>query len=254
MSEAAEVIEQEAPAEDMGDIHPSIADMLTGEQKDDLLPPEQGEDLTEPPAAEEQEKVEKVPEPTSEQVTLDSLQKQVAAFQRKAEDETRKRQDLQRQMQKPVEKADLFEDPDKRLSQEIGGATNAMLDRMVAMSEAQAKNRHDDYSAKEEFFMANMSDQAAAAYNSVDPGEFVYQAASKAMLAAELGNEGGLDALRDKIRAEVRLEQADEIKKQVEARLSDAAKIPGMAGDNTGKAVRSAAVPIDQPLDEILKR
>lgn len=242
----------EAAAEEVVDvdIHPSIADVIAG--GDDLLE-EKGEEVPEPPAAEEQEQVEEVPEPTAEQVTLDDLQKQVTAFQRKAEDETRKRQDIQRRMEQPAEKADLFEEPDKRLSQEIGSATHTMLDRMVAMSEAQAKNRHEDYAEKEEFFMANMTDQASAAYNSPDPGEFVYQAAAKAMMSAEIGNIGGIDALKDKLRAEIRAENDAEIKKQVEARLADAAKIPGMAGDNSGKRVTKVA-DTEPSLDEIIKR
>ena len=221
----------------------------------------------------EPEQVEEVPEPTSEQVepevtehaeesaapqrTLEEVEREAQAFYRKSQEEKRKRQELERQIrqQQAEPKADFFDDPDKRMAQETTAVQNSMLDRMVAMSEAQARNRHADYAEKEAFFVENLQDQGVAAYNSADPGEFLYQAAKKAMVAKELGDIGSIEALRDKIRAEEKARLDAEINKRVEAKLAEAAGIPPLAGDTAGK-MQGTVKPddLDLSLEQILGR
>ena len=170
-------------------------------------------------ATEEKAETEEVaPAATEKEETGEDLQKQLDAFKAQALDERGKRQRLEESIragQKPVEKADLFEDPDTRLNQELDPIRNEFNNRLIAMSESQAKARHSDFDQKYEAFVAaTQSDPTLInqAMGAVDPGEFVYRAGEKQMLNQELG-DGGLEGLRDKIRAEEKAKLDDLIRK-----------------------------------------
>lgn len=254
----------ETPEAEVVDLHPSITDMLSHDPSNDALGGlNVGLDTPEPdaePALEEKDEKETVETSTTEKATPpEDWEAQLNAFKQTALDERTKRQNLETAIQTnqtPVEKADLFEDPDKRLRQELDPVEQRFNNRLIAMSEAQARGRHEDFDEKyQAFAAATQADPTlvAKAMGAVDPGEFVFQEGKRQMLNAELGN-GGLETLREKIRAEEASKIEETINKRVEEKLKAVNALPPSAGDFTGKNNRQQPIDTDLSLTDILKR
>lgn len=272
MSEANNAaVEQEAPEAkpeaDVVDLHPSITDMLSHDPSADALgglnvglDDETGDKPAEATATEEKDEKETVETSTTEKAKPpEDWEAQLAAFKQTALDERSKRQNLETTIQAnqaPAEKADLFEDPDKRLQQELDPIEQRFNNRLIAMSEAQAKGRHEDFDEKyQAFATVAQSDPGlvAKAIGSVDPGEFVYQEGKRLMLTQELG-DGGLETMRDKIRAEEAAKLEETIKTRVKEQLDKIGKLPPSSADLTGKNTRQKPIDTDLSLTDILKR
>jgi hypothetical protein len=269
-NEAVENQEVEGQEEQGEDIHHSIADILSHDSdaaalggldsevleneepdpdKEAAAPEEKGEKQAEPPPAEK----ETTP-------TVEDLQKQVAAFQTKAEDEKRKRQALEQSLTpqpQAEEKADLFEDPDKRISQELSPVVDNMTNRFLTLSESNARRHYGTEKfneAQEAFISAAQSNPALvqAAVSAADPGEYQYQEGLKILTQRQLGEDGGIEALTEKIRAEEQAKLDAKIKEGVEAKLKEIKGLPPNAGQFTGKNNQQPTVDTNMSLSDIL--
>ena len=269
MAEAAAVentqdAPEATPEAEVVDLHPSITDMLSHDPSADALgglnvglntpepepeqaPEEKGETETaEPPPAEKEPEV----------VDWEARAK---AFETKAIDEVGKRQALEQSIrtnQPPPEKADLFENPDQRLSQEIDPVRQEFQNRFLTLAESQARGRHgaEKYNAAQEAFLGAAQANPGlvqAAMNAADPGEFQFLEGNKLLLSKELG-DGGLEAMQEKADARALVKIEDEINKRVEEKLKAVNALPPSAGDFTGKNNRQQPIDTDISLTYIL--
>ncbi len=184
-----------------------------------------GEEETEPPAVEEEPKTETV-QPSYEEIAA-----RANAFQRKAEDEVRKRQAIEQQMQRPPEETpDFWENPEgviknqvDQVRQEIG---QEFQTRLLNMSESSAKARHDDYDEKFHIF-SQMVQRDPSVYQQMlqqpDPAEYVYSTAKRLM---DIQSIGDVDAFKEKTRSEIRAEIEAEVKAEYEQKLTQANNLP----------------------------
>jgi hypothetical protein len=244
----------------MDEIHPSIADMLTDNPDADALGglnvSGEADDAPEEVKKGEEEVVEP---PATEEKTVD-WEAEARAFKKMALDERQKRQDLESQGQTTAlqpEKADLFENPDERLAQEINPVIDAMTNRFLTLSESNARRFHgaDKFNEAQEAFLETAKQNPAlaqAAINSADPGEFQFQEGQKILTAKQLGETGGLDKMREQIRAEEKAKLNDLVKQGVEAKLKEIGKLPPNAQTFTGKNNRQPVVDTDMSLTDIL--
>ena len=165
------------------------------------------------------------------QQQIDDLKGQVKAFQRKAEDEVRKRQTIEQKVESP----DAYVEPDKAILHAVDEVRGEMVGAFRMMQENNARANHDDYDEKFEVFEKMAADNPALLNqlaNEFDPAEFVY----KTVIQHEkLETVGDLDAYAEKIRAEERTKVLAEIesktKNATEKAINDA--IPTTLSDVT---------------------
>lgn len=271
MTEAAAVDNtQEVPAETLEaevlDLHPSITDMLSHDPSNDALGGlNVGLDTPDPdaePGPEEKGEIETAePPPAEKEPEVIDWEARAKAFETKAIDEVGKRQALEQSIrtnQPPQEKADLFENPDQRLSQEIAPVRQEFQDRFLTLAESQARGRHgtEKYNAAQEAFLGAARTNPGlvqAAMNAADPGEFQFVEGQKLLLSQELG-DGGLEKMQEKADARARANVEAEINKRVEEKLKAVNALPPSAGDFTGKNNRQQPIDTDLSLTDILKR
>jgi hypothetical protein len=179
-------------------------------------------------------------------------------------DERRKRQDaerrlaeLEKKLQEPAKKPDLFEDPEGVLSQHRQEVGQQLLETRIDLSEELMREQHPDYDElKEEFVQLATenpfyADQLAKAKN---PAKFAYETAKKARQAASLGD---VDKMRAELESKIRGELEQKIRKELEGKFEkdgkkrDATGEPSLAA-TTAKS--SASTVPDESLDSILKR
>jgi hypothetical protein len=246
------------------DVHPSIADMLSHDPGADALggltgaEQETTQETTEHTPPEETGDRKEVEPPTTEKVP-DEWQKKFDAMLAKADDERRKRQDLEARLygtQEPPKKADLFEDPDTRLNQELGPIQQNFENRLLALSESNARRAYgtDKFNEAQAAFLDAAKTNLAlvqAALNSADPGEYQYQEGQKLLMAKQLG-DGGIDELKARMKADLEKEQEAEINKRVEAKLAEIKKLPPSSAEFKGKTPQNEPVDTDLPLSEII--
>lgn len=157
------------------------------------------------------------PEPTGEQAappadeTPDKPDESPESVPRAAlQDERRKRQELQRQLdalanQKPqTEKPDFWADPEKAfgdLKAEMGQLVQGAI---LGVYEGQARGRHTDFDERMDTF-ADMVRNDPTLYQRMltapDPAEFAYQSAKT---SEEINAAGNIDNYRAQVEAEVR--------------------------------------------------
>lgn len=191
------------------------------------------------------------------------------AFLAKADDEKKKRQELEKwkqeaekrfsQPQTPAKEAEapkqFWDDPEgslksfeSRLSQEI---TKSRLNT----AEMVARQRHTDFDTVIEKFgelLTNTPGLSAQWLNSQDPAEFAYKISKNHM---ELQEAGDIDKLRAKIEKETRLKIEGELKSKSEALEKEKASIPGTLSDVKGTAAgNKVAWTGPTTLDSILGR
>lgn len=193
--------------------------------------------------AEAEETVEEVAAPTAE--TQDTT-KEANAFKAMALDERTKRQALETQiaaMQKPKETPDAFVNPDEAIAHGDNNLRYEFNERLLNMSEAQAKLRHDDFDDMKVVFFdemaANNPDLMTQANAQPDPYEFVYQ---QAKTHNEFKGVNSVDDLKAKIEVEVRAkleaEYADKANAATEKAISNA--LPQSLSNTTAKGGNTA--------------
>ena len=214
----------------MSDEVTSLQGILTGEEPEKVeVAPEPEEVKAEeepkepetPEPEEEPEKGEKEPEtpepeepPSSEKDPITGLQAALAA-------ERQKRQDLERRLnEKPEEKVDFYEDPNKALEQSEQ-RTGAMLNKSIlAISENAARARYTDFDDKIELFAqmaASNQVYAQNMMNSLDPAEYAYQAATQQKLIDEIGNPAQYE---QKVRADIEATLRKEFDEKLKAEIT----------------------------------
>ena len=194
----------------------------------------EGEQISEPPAEEESPQ----PEPV-----VDESAAKINAFQRMAEDERHKRQQLEAQIhqqQEEKEKPDFWENPEEmvknevgRVRQEIGQEFQA---RLLNMSESSAMARHEDYGDKFNVFQ-QMVQRDPAIYQQMlqqpDPAEYAYRAAKRLM---DIQSIGDVDSFKQQTRAEIRAEIEAEVKAEFEGKLNQANSLPQSFSEKGSKS------------------
>ena len=163
----------------------------------------------------------------------DTLQKQLRASIAQANDERGKRQALQGQLeqfkaqQQQVEKPDAFVNPDEAIDYGVNAVSAAFNDRLLNLSESQARGRHDDFDAMKETFFNEVVVQnpvlGQQAMQAPDPYEFVYQ---QAKTHNEFSGISSMDEYKVKVETEMRV--------KLEAEYAEKAK------DATNQAINNA--------------
>ena len=209
------------------------------------------------------------PAPTAEKAEPeDNLKDQIKAFQTKADDEKRKRQQREQELQALREQMARKEDPDpysepaEAIQVAISRVEQKFQNQILNMSENGARNRYkDDFDAmKEHFFEKMVLDHPSLqseALSQIDPYEFVYRTAKNDMELSQVKELGGIDGLKAKwekdLRAKLESEFAAKQKELIEQKIT--ASIPGSlssqraAGGNQTKVFAG-----DVPLSKIVGR
>lgn len=187
------------------------------------------------------------------------------AFLRAAEEERRKRQELEKrlaELEKPKEPPKPFwDDPEGAVGGIKQGVEEAKqfareesLRTVLRTSEILARQRYQDFDAKLERFgqllQANPALQAQWLQNP-DPAEYAYKTAKNIL---DIEEAGGLDAMRQKIEKETRAKIETELKEREERIKAERAKLPPSL---TEARATHPARPVWQgptSMDEILKR
>ncbi len=167
------------------------------------------------------------------------LTKQVRAFRTKAEDEVRKRQSLE----KKVEPADAYTEPDKAIEQAVQMSDQRSETRFLNMSESQANARYDDFEAmKSVFFDEMVADNPSLqvqALSEPDPYAFIYNQAKNFSEMKGVGNLSEWTKNKEKeIRGKIEAENAEKAKAEAEQAINDA--IPNTLSDVTAAAGTNA--------------
>lgn len=185
------------------------------------------------------------------------------AFLRAAEEERRKRQELERRLadlEKPkteTEKKTFWDDPEghlkgweQALEQKF---TQREMNVKLQTAEAIARTKYKDFDANIEVFAGllqttpGLREQWLA---SPDPAEFAYRAGQGNRMLSEAGS---IDALREKIEKETRAKLEAEFKAKNEQLEKQRAALPGSLSDVRGASTRQAPVFTGPtPLEDIL--
>ena len=193
-----------------------------------------GEEVTtEQPATATEETTETTDSPPESQDTVDDFSKQIKAFEVKAADETRKRQELQRQLEAiqqqktQVEKPDAFAQPDEAIAHAIASVEQKFQNQLLNLSENGARERHsDDFDTMKDMFFDKMVIEnpalQAEALAQVDPYEFIYRTAKNQSELSQITELGGVEAMREKIAAEERAKLKAEMEAEKKAEIEKA--------------------------------
>lgn len=252
----------------------SLDEIFSGEVEEVIEPAEVVDEVIEeadPTGETDQEEPEKVEDtpPVSEDKQEVDQNSQLKAQIAKAQDEKNKRQELQRQLeaiqrqqQENQESPDPYAEPDKAISYAVSQAELRFQDKLLNMSEMNAKGRHsDDFDQMKDIFFdkillenPSLRDEALS---QVDPYEYIYRTAKNHVELSELNEAGGVEGYRAKLETELRAkweaEQLEKSKLEIEKKINDS--IPNSlatqraAGGNQSKVFEG-----DQPLSKIVKR
>lgn len=213
---------------------------------------------------EEKPKEEAKPEPKPEvKPPPQEMTEKERAFLRAAEEERRKRQELERRLEalekrpeKPEDKKTFWDDPEghfqsveKRLQQREQNLT-------LRVSEQIARSKYQDFDASVEVFADILKGPGGQGIHaqwlaSQDPAEFAYRMGKQ---TKELREAGNIDALRAKIEKETREKLEAEYKKKQEDLEKERKAIPPSLSDVRGGGGKGAPAWSGPPsLDEILK-
>ena len=216
----------------------------TVEEVEEVAP--EAEAVVEAVAEEETE----VAETTGEEVTAPPADNEVAAFKAKAIDETRKRQELQQQLdainsqREAQPKPDFWENPDEVISQITKDFDSRLQAQSTNLSVEMMRSMHTDYDEKETLFvdMAHQNPTLIMQMNqSGNPAKFAYDHVNSQQRLAEMQDPNYRDKLRAELRAEIEAEKNSEIEKKI----LQASELPGSlandraAGGNTSVATAS---------------
>lgn len=206
-------------------------------------------------------KVEAKPEVKPPQQEMSEKER---AFLRAAEEERRKRQDLERELaqyrqQKPPEKTEekktFWDDPEghfKTVEQRMAQRELAMT---LKVSEQLARSKYQDFDDKIGVFAESLRATPglhAEWIASPDPAEFAYKHGAR---LKEMREVGDLDKYREKIEKETRAKLEAEFKAKQEELEKKRAELPGSLSDVRGTTTQQKPVYAGPTsLDDILGR
>ena len=246
-----------------------LGDILSGETPEPVAEEVEPKGETEPVETEVKEtEVETKAEVTTDtppvsEETVEQLKEQVKAFQAKAIDETRKRQEYARQvaeLQQPKEVPDAFAQPDEAIKHAVSSVEQRMENKFLNMSEYQAGLRHEDFEEKKAMFfeMAEKNPALQAeAMGQPDPYEYVYQTAKNQAELEILSKAGGVDAMREKLRLELEAEMKEKFeaeKKQAMEKAIDGIIPNSLSGQRAAGGNQGATYSGPTPLTKIVAK
>ncbi len=209
-----------------------------------------------------------VAEPIDETTGMTPKEK---AFYSKSKDETRKRQELEREyavLKAQVEQAakaqqptqttqpeapkEFWEDPEGAMKAQREEIQRMAVGSRLEVSEMLARREHPDFEEKLAVFTELAKQNPNLAHQMLqnqDPASFVYKIAKN---HSDLQQAGSLDGLRAKIEAETRIRIETEYKMKEEAKAAELANIPqsltGVRSTGVNKPVWSGPPSIDDIL------
>ena len=246
----------------MSDEFETVEDFIKGDSletepevnEEEATPDEEpeGENVSAPPADDETPPKEEEVAPV-----IDESNAKIQAFQRVAEDERHKRQVLEQQIQQAnadKEKPDFWENPEEMVKNEVGRMRQELgqefQSKMLNMSEAAARSRHEDYSEKFSVFQ-QMVQRDPSIYQQMlqqpDPAEYAYKAAKR---LSDIQSIGDIDTFREKTRADIRAEIEAEVKAEFEGKLNQT--LPTSFSEKGSKTAPKGAYSGATSLDDIL--
>jgi hypothetical protein len=181
------------------------------------------------------------------------------AFLRGLEEERKKRQELERQLQalqKPEKKEEktFWDDPEGKLNAHTQQVQQIALQTKLQTSEVIARSRHADFDEKIQVF-AQILEQTPGLHaqwlSSPDPAEFAYRAGSA---RAELTAAGDMEKWREQVRTEERKKIEAEFKAKQDELEKQRKELPSSLSDVKGAVKQHQPVftgPI--PMEDILK-
>lgn len=188
------------------------------------------------------------------------------AFLARAQDEARKRQELERRYQQqpqqppgetPDPNAKFWEDPNAALTKHRQEIESITVQTRLNTTEALARQRYPDFDLNiQEFAQVLQSTPGLQGQwlSQVDPAEFAYQTGKR---HKELREAGGIEQLRTKIEAETRARVKAELDAEYKKREDDAMKareaLPGSLAGVTGTRQQTPAWSGPTPMEDILK-
>ncbi len=186
--------------------------------------------------AAEEKKEPETPD-TASQVS-ESIERELAAFKAKALDETRKRQALEQKIAEQNKEPLKFDwdNPEATIEAVKSEMRQENQTRLLDMSEAGARARHDDYGDKYEIFVAMATENPALVKTMLanpDPAEYVYQTATERIFHDEVGADP--KAYEDKLRSKIRQEVEAEFTAKASSKKALADSLPPSANSLTDK-------------------
>lgn len=180
-----------------------------------------------------------------------------------AQEERRKRQDLERRLaelekpkeQKTEEPKSFWDDPEGHLKKHTQEVHQTALATRISVTEAMAREKYKDFDQAVEIFAQALQETPglhAQWLASANPAEFAYRVGKN---TRELREAGNIDALREKIAKEERVKLEAEFKAKQEELDKLRAQLPGSLSSVRG-ATQQQRVAYTGPttLDDILGR
>lgn len=212
------------------------------------------------PVVEVEQKAEPKSEPKAEPEVKEELSAKERAFLARAQDETRKRQELEqrlrdveeKQRQPQNEEKQFWDDPEghlKAFEQHIAGITT---NTRLQTSEMIARSKYPDFDEKLEVFKGILEQTPGLwqqALSSADPADFVYKTGKN---YNDLQSAGNLESLKAKMEKEIRIKVEEEFKAKLEAEQKERASIPSSLSDARGTTQNKVAWDGPTPLGNIL--
>lgn len=215
MTEEATKAEAEEAAEDIT----TLGDVFNDEPEPEKEPEsEKGE--AEPAKTDDKSESEPPAEGTTSQdeaqVKIEALQKQVQAFKTKAIAETKKRQEVEKQIPDPIEEPEAYADHVKSES------TSNELNLRINLTRDVYMDLKDDFAEKEAVFLKMvMGDDGevidphlvAKFQESSNPAKFAYDTASEKMKLDEVSSPDFVEKLKQSLREDILKELEEDAKK-----------------------------------------
>jgi len=181
------------------------------------------------------------------------------AFLRGLEEERKKRQELERQLQalqKPTEKKEektFWDDPEGKLNAHTQQVQQIALQTKLQTSEVIARSRYKDFDEKIQVF-AQVLEQTPGLHSqwlsSPDPAEFAYRAGSA---RAELTAAGDMEKWREQVRTEERKKIEAEFKAKQDELEKQRKELPSSLSDVRGAVKHQPVFTGPIPMEDILK-
>lgn len=263
LNEKAPEVKEEAPAEKTETVERAESVREAHRRKEDeargrdpttgkFLPKEEPKEVKAEPEVKQEVKEQK-PEFTEKE----------RAFLKAAEEERRKRQELERELaqyrqpkqEKTEEKKTFWDDPEgyfKSHEEKIAKRETALT---LNVSEKLARSRYKDFDEKVEVFAESLKSTPglhAEWLASPDPAEFAYRHGAR---VKEIREVGDIDKYREKIEKETRAKLEAEFKAKQEELEKARAALPGSLSDVRGASTQQKNVFTGPtPLEDILGR
>ena len=230
--------------------------------------PEVKAEVKEEKKDEKKEEIQQVKQEEKKPAAAQEFTDKERAFLRAAEEERRKRQELERRLA-DLEKAKetpkeasgepaktFWDDPEGSLKANMGQLREEVSRQVTASrlntSEMIARSRYQDFDDKIKAFGEIMQKTPGLYQQFItnpDPGEFAYQLAKQHMEFQEVGS---IPALRAKIEKETRLKLEEELKQKAEALAKEKAAIPPSITEAPSKGQNRRVFSGPTSMDDIL--